>query len=944
MTAHATRVAPLRTVLLLCLAIAVGGSGPAAAGAVAAGGQAAPAAMPQAQGPEADPETSWSMLAANPGRTSWVAEEVRGALHPVWYRPLEPYINPKIQVIAAYGLLYISTANGLYAFRADTGAVAWVYPTDMPLGHSPTVAGNTLYVGGYDRLIHAIEANPDVAGLPTRDGVRINDRVRWTFAAGAGFETNPLVVDGRLYAGNRDGYLYALDANTGALLWKYATGGPLSCSAAYRDGTIYFASNDGYAYALTTAGGLVWKSQKLLGAGFHSYWPVIYKDYVVFAGSSAYGFTTGLSVGYLNNLLDKDAVYPSGSVRGTWLGPLGTEPGDWVAGTVTIDASAAAQYYEQMPWRRTYFVLSRATGAEFTMDTDSDGLPEYAPILWAHTHSGNRYPAIVGGDGVLYQQQDYRYDPYIPGGQVSGWKFGTQFISRVSSDWQAVDEPESYSAGGNLLYWSGCNDREGGSVDLTSPVGAPDHERKYFDYNLPTLIPGYDVMYYEPPAGQTGTDGVFGGPNGIYTPGGVQSPLVPYRGRLYKVLGNALVAFGPTGSTVSLQIVAAVSAAPSGPTLGREAVRQRLASEISAMVAAGHLRPGYHNSGLQDYILGHDSNSYLAHYFHNPGETFYTLIRALPYLPADLRAQARTYLQQEYADYGRLVHIGWQEGAAREAFTLPPEVEAKMDAFAPLASIYGSSWDYRYGVYGLWKYAQEFGGAAAIFARVKGKMPIVDPTRDSIYATEEPPLSIRLYLPLILRTGSTARGGPGLTVDLFAPEAAPGTYAYHPYIHNAYIAGYLGYLGLQTMAGEPESAEIRTELNRLLGLRAATFSKDSPYSGYYTGHVTLNVARNFLYMVPELGDYLHAHAYGLVAQAVAEYDRITPYWFVPGYDQGYKEGAIHHLFDANAMFQAKAQILQEPYAELAKYLDVPGFATGDLYYIQSLVSLLEASD
>ena len=49
--------------------------------------------------------SSWPMVAANPQRTSWNAVEVRGALNPIWYRVIEAYIPPKVQVIAAGGLL-----------------------------------------------------------------------------------------------------------------------------------------------------------------------------------------------------------------------------------------------------------------------------------------------------------------------------------------------------------------------------------------------------------------------------------------------------------------------------------------------------------------------------------------------------------------------------------------------------------------------------------------------------------------------------------------------------------------------------------------------------------------------------------------------------------------------------------------------------------------------
>src|SRR4051812_43451895 len=46
------------------------------------------------------PQNEWPMLAANPQRTSWTPEEVRGNLSVVWYRPIEPYIPYKVQPIA----------------------------------------------------------------------------------------------------------------------------------------------------------------------------------------------------------------------------------------------------------------------------------------------------------------------------------------------------------------------------------------------------------------------------------------------------------------------------------------------------------------------------------------------------------------------------------------------------------------------------------------------------------------------------------------------------------------------------------------------------------------------------------------------------------------------------------------------------------------------------
>ena len=95
--------------------------------------------------PSASAQTTadWYMSAANPQRTSWASSEVRGPFKPVWYRPIDPYIDNKVQAIAANGSIYVATAKGLYAFDAASGNQRWVYGTELPLGNSPTYYNGT---------------------------------------------------------------------------------------------------------------------------------------------------------------------------------------------------------------------------------------------------------------------------------------------------------------------------------------------------------------------------------------------------------------------------------------------------------------------------------------------------------------------------------------------------------------------------------------------------------------------------------------------------------------------------------------------------------------------------------------------------------------------------------------------------------------------------------
>ncbi len=611
----------------------------------------------------------WSMVAANPQRTSYTPEQVTNASTLIWYRPIEAYISQNVQIIASGGLIYVSTSKGLYALHSANGSVVWRYDTEMPLGNSPTVVDGILYVGGYDRKLHALNAST---------GTHL-----WEYAgAQAGYDTNPLVVDGRIFVGNRDGNMYAIGAqgapNQGQLLWKFQAGGPIHLSAAYSNGVVYFAANDNYAYALRADNGsLVWKSQKLPGEGYHSYWPVVYGDYVVFSGSPAYRndlnpgtrslkYDDGTPIDTYNRVQVND-LFPVEPI-GTLLGP--TLPAqDWSHGRLVIDSSRVTEYLENnpnpdphkhKPWRRTVVLLNTADGTEYTFDSDRDGYKEYAPIVHWGTKSGNRYPPVVGPDSMLYFNNLYEKTP-DPQGKVMAWRIGTAYLAPVGGQ-GAVVEPQALSVGGSMIYRNLCCDRLSDFFDINGAVPGG----QLWSYNLDTIAPGYDPMWTILP-GWPRLLGWYKGNsasiNGIYHNHGDQNPVVPYADKLFVHRSNTIFAFGSGASYGKLPLLEARTAPSSSVPLGETELKQRLEAEVTKMIQAGHLRPGYYNNG--QFALYKE----LADYFDNPGDTLYTLSIAYPYLSAGLQQQTRAYLQREFQDYFDPVmyaKIGWAEGAARE--------------------------------------------------------------------------------------------------------------------------------------------------------------------------------------------------------------------------------------------------------------------------------------
>ncbi|MCC6165920.1 MAG: PQQ-binding-like beta-propeller repeat protein [Caldilineaceae bacterium] len=972
---------------------------------------ASPARPSAAANSQIAPEdASWFMAGANPQRTSWVADAVNPAASAKfgveWYRPIEAYIGQHVQLVAARDKIYVASARGLYALAADIGNEVWRFDTELPLGHSPTVVGDTLYVGGLDRRVYAL--NADTGAL------------RWVFeGAEGGFSTNPLVVEGKVLLGSRDGVFYALDQASGALVWRYPqTGnpplGPILYSAAYSTGKVYFAANDNYAYALDIGtGALVWKSKRLPGDGYQAWWPVVYEGYIVLSAALPYadtadpglrsiadvvdpadpyyermeGFQYGLD--YVH-FLQRGDIFDKNEPADTLIGPsfVAGSASDtagvtwrWKKGATVINASRITEYLENdgqaqvnrptnKPWRRTVVVLDAATGAEFSFDSDTDGYPEYAPFLYAGTKSGNRYPPLVipttGADAtvgpVIYAQNMYSN---VPGNGISrailtAWQFGTQYVQPVGQ-WFAIDEPFAVSAGGSILYESLCCDRAGLWHDLTTgATGDP-----LWGYNLESvkvsprepwqvsLAPGYDQMWRDASVYDyyPRNYGEYGSINGIYHNHGLQNPIIPYKGRLFVHRSNAVIAFGPNPTPLRppadgespeqyeaniRQEYPQVSRplltigepdAPQPSTLSKQDAQTLLDGQIAAMIQKGHLRPGYYNS-----LRG---SAELVNYFENPGDTLYTLVEAYPLVSSALQPDLERYIKQHFQMYfanqmaARTGYWlpnpqpydlsrpdGFGQLQAREAMPLPPEVALDIQQHQPdLWPGVGWPWDYpQHNVYAMWKYAELF------YANDSA-------TLQAIYALAKS----RLQQP--------------------APDLE--TLVQKPWVHNGYIAGYFGFLRLQELAGRTQEdgalrGQVQSELDRLLQLRAADFRKDHPWVENLRDYCCttdldrrqLNVARNFMNMTPELADYLRDNAFGVVSQAIDEYARVAPYWVAVRYEATFGELASDNLYTHSALFQAKAQILQEPVDQLLKYIDMPAFETGDLFYIRDLVTVL----
>ena len=149
------------------------------------------------------------------------------------------------------------------------GNIKWTFDTDGGIHSSPAVVDGIVYIGSRDSYVYALKADT---------GEKL-----WAFKTGSWVESSPVVAGGVVYIGSNDGYFYALDAQTGKERWSFGTTYSIRSTAAVADGIVYFGSDDYCVYALDIlTGKKVWKYET--GTQVTSS-PVI-ADGVVVVGSS----------------------------------------------------------------------------------------------------------------------------------------------------------------------------------------------------------------------------------------------------------------------------------------------------------------------------------------------------------------------------------------------------------------------------------------------------------------------------------------------------------------------------------------------------------------------------------------------------------------------------------------------------------------------------------
>lgn len=140
--------------------------------------------------------------------------------------------------------------------KADPGTLPlktrWAYVTSdddpAPILASAAIVKDMVFVGDANGALHAIDLK--------------TGKARWTYHSDDGFETTPLVLNGRVFIGDLAGVFHAISASDGKRIWTVSTISSIhsSANAAPGDDKIVFGNDGAEIYCLNAADGKeVWK-------------------------------------------------------------------------------------------------------------------------------------------------------------------------------------------------------------------------------------------------------------------------------------------------------------------------------------------------------------------------------------------------------------------------------------------------------------------------------------------------------------------------------------------------------------------------------------------------------------------------------------------------------------------------------------------------------------
>jgi outer membrane protein assembly factor BamB len=334
----------------------------------------------------------WPMYGFGAARTRSVKLPLRPPYRKIWTFHAGSLVEfpPSI----GYGRLYMSTNSGKFvAVSEKTGKRAWKYLSGRCVASSPAV-------GAFGSVFMAFLNKPPCNRSPSTKGIDGEvvrfavglGHVIWTTKIGPS-ETSPLLVGGKVYVGDWNGDIWALEGHDGRVIWRRHVGGAVKGGLAYANGRLYVGAYDGRVYCFSLAGKLLWKSAgqgTLLGSGHFYATPAVAHDRVYVGSTDGKLYSFGMRTGKLR----------------------------WSHGTGGYVYSSTAVWRNLVgSYSHRFYAFDAASGAErwsFTANGPISGSPTVVgDVVYFATLNERTYALNARTGKLLWTFPDGKYSPVV---------------------------------------------------------------------------------------------------------------------------------------------------------------------------------------------------------------------------------------------------------------------------------------------------------------------------------------------------------------------------------------------------------------------------------------------------------------------------------------------------------------------------------------------------
>ena len=141
-------------------------------------------------------------------------------------------------------------------FRAldlENGNLLWEFKTKGMIRSDALIENNLIYLNGGDGSLYCLNENGNAVW-----SVSVGNEKQYDFADY--HQSSPVFFNNTIFFGLGDGFVYAVNSDTGELKWKFRTGDVVHSTPALDSSRLFIGSFDGNVYALNISdGSLIWK-------------------------------------------------------------------------------------------------------------------------------------------------------------------------------------------------------------------------------------------------------------------------------------------------------------------------------------------------------------------------------------------------------------------------------------------------------------------------------------------------------------------------------------------------------------------------------------------------------------------------------------------------------------------------------------------------------------